>query len=363
MGSLMRWLAAGAVVVIVAMAAMACGGDDDAPTEGVTSTTGSPSASASVEKTPDPNVTLTLYNAQHESLVKAMLDGFTKETGIKVEMRNGKDFDLANQIAQEGSSSRADLFITENSPAMQVVAAKNLFAPVDPATQEQVPARFQPTTHEWIGVAARATVLVYNPKMLPAAELPASIMDLSKPEWKGKVGAAVGGADFQAIVSAVLELNGPEATSEWLKGLKTNAKVYSGNGAVMKAVNAGEISAGVIYHYYWYKDRADAGANSGNTELHYFQNKDAGGFVSVSGMGVLKSSKHPVEAQLLLKYMTGENGQTILQKDTALEYTVNSAVPANPQLKPLSELSIPDVDISKLNGPEVIQLMQKAGLL
>ncbi len=360
MSSMLRWLLVAGAVVVIAIGGMACGSDDDAPA--ATGTTAAAAATAG-QKIPDPNVTLTLYNAQHESLVKAMVDGFTRETGIKVELRNGKDFDLANQIAQEGPNSPADLFITENSPAMQVVSAKKLFAQVDAATKEQVPARFQPTTGEWIGVAARATVLVYNPKVLPATELPTSIMDLSKPEWKGKVGAAVGGADFQAIVSAVLELNGPETTESWLKGLKTNAKVYSGNGAVMKAVNAGEIPAGVIYHYYWYKDRADTSANSGNTELYYFPNKDAGGFVSVSGMGVLKSSKHPVEAQLLLKYMTGKDGQTILQKDTALEYTVNSEVAANSQLKPLSELSIPDVDISKLNGPQVIELMQKAGLL
>jgi iron(III) transport system substrate-binding protein len=77
----------------------------------------------------------------------------------------------------------------------------------------------------------------------------------------------------------------------------------------------------------------------------------------------LKSSKHPREAQLLLQYMTGKAGQQILADSTALEYTVNSAVPSNSRLKPLSELSIPEVDITKLNGPQVIELMQEAGLL
>src|SRR5262252_1195279 len=77
------------------------------------------------------DTTLTLYNAQHEDLVTAMVDGFTRDTGIKVDIRSGKDFELANQIVQEGSSSPADLFITENSPAMQVVQAQGLFAPVD----------------------------------------------------------------------------------------------------------------------------------------------------------------------------------------------------------------------------------------
>ncbi len=292
-----------------------------------------------------------------------MVAGFTQSSGIKVNIRSGKDFELANQLVQEGDASPADVFITENSPAMQIVQSGGLFASVDKATLAQVPPRFAPSTADWVGVAARATVLVYNPSQLSAEKLPKSIMDFSQPDWKDRVGVAATGADFQAIVSAVLALEGPDATAAWLKGLKRNARVYSGNGAVMKAVNTGEIPAGVIYHYYWYKDRAESGANSSNTELYFFPDQDPGGFVSVSGLGALKSSKHPQEAQMLLQYMTGPGGQKALAESTALEYTVNSNVPANPKLKPLSELSPPNVDTAKLNGPQVIQLMQDAGLL
>jgi iron(III) transport system substrate-binding protein len=330
---------------------------------GKPSTAATPAAGAAVTAAAQSDVTLTFYNAQHENLVKVMVDGFTRETGIKVVLRSGKDFELANQLVQEGAASPADAFITENSPAMQVVAAKGLFAPVDPATLAQVPARFAPTTGAWLGVAARVTVLVYNTQQLATAALPRSIMDLARPEWQDRVGIAAAGADFQAIVSAVLALKGADATRDWLQGLKTNARVYSGNGAVMKAVNAGEIPVGVIYHYYWYKDQAESGANSANTELYFFQNQDPGGFVSVSGLGALASSKHPQEAQQLLHYLTGQAGQQILADSTALEYPVNAAVSPNPNLKPFSELSMPEVDIATLNGPQVIALMQQVGLI
>jgi iron(III) transport system substrate-binding protein len=321
-----------------------------------------PAATTNAAATSSP-VTLTLYNAQHEDLVTTMVAGFTESTGIKVDIRSGKDFELANQIVQEGDASPADVFITENSPAMQVVQSKGLFAPVAKATLAQVPPRYGASTADWIGVAARATVLAYNPGVLAAEELPNSIMQLANPAWKDRVGVAATGADFQAIVSAVLALEGPDATSAWLKGPKSNARVYSGNGAVMKAVNAGEIPVGVIYHYYWYKDRAESGANSSRTELYYFSDQDPGGFVSVSGLGALKSSKHPEEAQLLLRYLTGPVGQKALAESTALEYPVNPSVPANPSLKPLSQLSPPVIDTARLNGPRVIQLMQDAGLL
>ncbi|MFC0862990.1 iron ABC transporter substrate-binding protein [Sphaerimonospora cavernae] len=307
--------------------------------------------------------TLTLYNAQHDDLVEAMVAGFTKETGIKVDIRSGKDFELANQLVQEGDASPADVFLTENSPAMTLVDGNGRFSKVDDATVAQVPAQYVPSSHNWVGFAARATVLAYNSKALTPDQLPASIMDVATPEWQGKVGVAAGGADFQAIVSAVVAVKGEQAAADWLKGLKANAKIYQGNGAVMKAVNAGEIQAGVIYHYYWYKDRAESGANSADTELKFFGGKDPGAFVSISGAGVLKSSKHQAQAQQLVKYLTGENGQRILSDSKALEYSIASDVPANPALKPLSELDPPAIDVATLNGPKVVELMQQAGLL
>jgi iron(III) transport system substrate-binding protein len=306
---------------------------------------------------------LTIYSAQHEDLVKAMLDGFAKETGIDVVLRSGSDFELGNQIVQEGSASPADVFLTENSPAMTLVSGKGLFAPVDAATLAQVPARYASSSKDWVGFAARSTVLAYNPRLQPARTLPASIMDLAHPRWKGQVGIAAAGADFQAIVSAVVAVEGEQAAEAWLRGLKTNAKIYRSNVAVMAAVNAGDVRTGIMYHYYWYKDRAESGGNSANTELKFFRGEDPGAFVSVSGAGVLRSSKHAADAQKLVRYLTGRAGQEALVSSNALEYPVGTGVAANAALKPLSELDPPPVDPGSLNGPRVVELMQQAGLL
>ena len=77
---------------------------------------------------------IVIYNAQHENLVKSRVDGFTKDTGIKVTLRNGGDSELGNQLVQEGGASPADVFLTENSPAMVLVDNAKLFAPLDAAT-------------------------------------------------------------------------------------------------------------------------------------------------------------------------------------------------------------------------------------
>lgn len=307
--------------------------------------------------------TLTLYSAQHSDLVQAWTDGFAKETGIKVAVRRGGDFELANQILAEGTSSPADVFVTENSPAQSLLSGKGALAPLDAPTRAQVPARFSSGSGDWVGVAARSTVLVYNPSLLPSDQLPKTILELSDPKWQGRIGCAAGGADFQAIASAVYAVDGDQKAGEWLAGLKRNAKIYQNNIATMKAVNAGEIAAGVIYHYYWFKDRAENGRDSDKAQLAYFAPNDAGAFVSVSGGSVVKSSKHPAEAQRFIDYISGPSGQKILTDTLALQYPVGNGVAPNPALKPFTELQPPAVDPNTLNGPKIIAEMQRVGLI
>ncbi|MBZ9843668.1 iron ABC transporter substrate-binding protein [Mesorhizobium sp. CA15] len=306
---------------------------------------------------------IVVYNAQHESLAKEWAAGFTKETGIKVTLRNGGDSDFSNQIVAEGAASPADVFLTENSPAMALVEAAGLFAPVDADTLAQVPQEYQPSTGKWVGVAARSTVFAYNKDKLKEDQLPKSLLDLADPSWKGRWAASPSGPDFQAIVSALLELKGEAATADWLKAMKENFTAYKGNSTVMKAVNAGEIDGGVIYHYYYFGDQAKTGENSRNVALHYFKNQDPGAFVSISGGGVLASSKHPKEAQAFLKWVTGKGGQDVLKTGTSYEYAVGKDAQSNPKLVPLADLQAPKVDPARLNSKKVIELMTQAGLL
>ena len=306
---------------------------------------------------------IVVYNAQHESLTKSWVEGFTRQTGIKVTVRNGDDTEMGNQIVQEGSASPADVFLTENSPAMVLVDNAGLLAPVAPATLEQVGSAYRPTQGKWLGIAARSTVFVFNPSKLPATEVPASLLDLAAPAWKGRWAASPAGADFQAIVAAVLELKGEAATLDWLKGMKANAAIYRGNSAVLKAVNAGQVDSGVIYHYYSFVDQAKTGENSKDTTLHYFKHQDPGAFVSISGGGVLASSKHPEQAQAFLKWITGKDGQAVLKEGNSFEYAVGQNAPSNPKLVPLTQLDAPKVDASRLDSKKAVALMTQAGLL
>jgi iron(III) transport system substrate-binding protein len=332
-----RRSAAGLVLALVLPLIAACGGDDE------------PS--------------LVVYNAQHEELIDAVARAFEKRTGVEVQLRNGSDLELGNQLATEGSASPADVFLTENSPAMTLVDSKNLFARLPQTTLDRIPAQFRPDDGQWTGFAARSTVLVYNTEQVSAAQLPASIMDLATPAWKDRISFSPTGADFQAIVSAVLATQGEYATKDWLAGLKTNGTVYDGNNVVLESVNSGERPAGVIYHYYWYRDQEESGENSDSSQLYFFDKSDPGAFISVSGAGVLKSSDDAKDAQKFVDYLVSEEGQQVIADSYALEYPLNPEVDLGRDVKPLAELEPPAVDVSDLNGPKVVELMQEAGFL
>ncbi len=202
---------------------------------------------------------LTIYAAQHPQVEAMLADAFTKETGIPVKLHQGEGPEIAAQILEEGSASPADIFFTENSPELNLLDEKGLLAPVDPKTLAQVPANYNAADGNWLGVLARENVLAYNPAKISESALPASLLDLAQPQWQGKIGIAPSDGDFLPLVSAVIKEKGNAAALAWLKGLKDNAKIYEDDEGVAAAVAHGDVAAGVINNYYWYRLETELG--------------------------------------------------------------------------------------------------------
>lgn len=306
---------------------------------------------------------LVIYNAQHEQLLEEIVPLFEEESGLDVELRNSKDLEMANQIVEEGKDSPADVFLTENSPAMSIVDNAGLFAELPESATASIPDEYVPADRMWTGFLARSTVAMYNTDSMTEADMPASILDFADPEWKGRVAFSPTGADFQAIVSAVLQLEGEEATADWLAGLKANGVIVQNNLVVMQSVDSGEVDAGLAYSYYWYRDRAENGSDSDSSALHFFGNQDPGAFVSISGAGILASSEHKDAAEEFITWLTSTDAQQAMAESYALEYPLNPDAALSPDVKPFDELEPPQVDVSTLNGPQVTDLMTEAGLL
>jgi iron(III) transport system substrate-binding protein len=308
---------------------------------------------------------LTLYSAQHEQTVDTLVSGFEKATGIKVQVHSGDGPEVANQIIQEGAASPADVFFTENSPEIAVLDEKGLLAAVDPATLAEIPAKDNAPDGNWVGVLARENVLAYNTKMITANQMPASLMDLAGPAWKGRVAIAPSDNDFLPLVNAVLVTKGHDAALAWLRGLKANAQIFDDDEGVVAAVNRGAVATGVINNYYWARLQSELGASHMHSAIYHFSHGDIGGLINISGAGVLKTSKHPKEAQAFLAYLVAANTQKVLADNTVVfEYPLHPGVAPNPVLKPFDELQPPPVTVAQLgDDAQVVELLNEAGLL
>ena len=314
---------------------------------------------------------LTLYSGQHEQTTNALVSAFEKKTGVTVNVTSNDEDILADEVATQGASSPADMIFTENTPALAYLQNKHLLAKVDSATLAHTPSKYNSAQGDWVGVSARVSVLIYNPKLISKSQLPTSVLQLASPRYKGKLAIASGETDFQPIVTSVLHRYGQAATVKWLQGIKANASagghVYQDNETISSQVNQGSAAFGVVNQYYWYRMRDELGASSVHSQIAYFAPRDPGYVIDVSPAAILKSSKHQAAAQKFLAFLVSKAGQEIIANprvSMSFEYPIASGVTTMTPETPFSQLKPYPISLAELgDGSTAISLLRQAGLL
>jgi iron(III) transport system substrate-binding protein len=309
------------------------------------------------------DATITLYNGQHPQLTQALVSAFSKQTGITVRVRTDDGIVLADQLLSEGSSSPADVYLTENSPELMFLAEHHLLAKLPSSTTDQIAAEHNSPNGNWVGVALRVSVLAYDPSAVSPARLPTTLLDLAQPKWKGKVAVAPTDSDFVPLVGAVIATHGVSAARSWLEGLKANAAVYQDDQAVVAAVEHGQAEVGIVNQYYWYRLRLEVGPQNVHSRLYVFPNRDVGSVENVSGAAVLASSSHKSDAEKFVAFLVSEQAQRILAGSDDYEYPARPGVAANPALPPLAGIEAATVGVGQLgDDQQAAMLIQQSGL-
>lgn len=310
--------------------------------------------------------TITVYSGQHVQTTESLVAAFTKATGISVALRSDDEDTLADEIVTEGSHSPADVIYTENTPAMQYLAEKDLLAPVDPSTLTKGPSQFNSNQGVWVGVSARVSCLIYNPSLISKSQLPTTALELADPRYKGKLAFAAGETDFQPIVTSMDRTYGTPATLKWLSGIKANAgaNIFPNSETISNEVNRGQVAFGVINQYYWYRMRAEIGASAIHSQLAYFAPMDAGYVVDISPAAVLRSSIHQADAQKFLAFLVSRQGQEIIAHSISFEYPIASGVTTAQPETPFDQLAPNSISVQALgDGASAIELLKQTGLL
>lgn len=305
---------------------------------------------------------LVVYSGRSEGLMGPILARFVEETGVQLDIRYGGTSEMAATILEEGANSPADVFVSQDAGALAALAAENRLRALPGDILERVAAQYRSSAGQWVGLSGRARVLVYNADELTPDQLPASILDLTGEAWRGILGWSPENASFQAHVTAMRLLLGDDATRAWLKGMVANEpRTYPSNDAVMQGIINGEISAGLVNHYYVFEFQQQA--PDFPFAIHYFPPDDPGALVNVAGAGILDTSAKPGLAQRLILYLLGVEAQTYFAETTG-EYPLAAGVPADPKLRPLDEVGGAAVDLNDLGDLRgTLDMLRETGAL
>lgn len=339
----LRWIAATAIAGSVGVLA-ACGSSADDATTAETES-------------------LTLYNGRSEELVGPLLDMFTEETGIEVDVRSAGSGELAAQLLTESDASPADVFLSQDAGALGALTKVGLFASLPEDVQARVPEAFRAEDGTWLGLSGRVRVVIHNPDLV--AEAPDTIDEVVSGEYAdGRIGYAPTNASWQSFVTGLRVLRGEDGAREWLEEFAAQDPVpFEGNSQVRDAVDAGEIQIGLVNHYYLYELAAEKGAENLAVRNRFLAPGDPGGLVNVAGAGILASSDQQEAALALIDYLSSRDAQEYFAMST-YEYPLIDGVQPAEGLPTLDELQPPQLDLSDLDSIAQTQdLLAEVGLL
>ncbi len=305
---------------------------------------------------------LTIYSGRTEELIGPLLDQFADESGIEVDVLYGDSGDVALQLDAEGDETPADVFLSQAPGPLGFLDAADRFQALPDTVLDQVDERYRADDGQWVGVSARARVLVYDPTRTPEDTLPTSVLDLADPEYAGRVGIAPPNASFQDWIGALRLEIGDSETAAFLDALQANdVQTYPNNIAIIDAVDRGEIDFGLVNHYYLLELKEQDPDLA--VENHFFPADDPGSLVLVSGVATLDTTDQPDEAAEFVEYLLSTEAQQYLAEQTR-EFPLAGGVEPTSDLPPLADVAAATVDLSSLGAgfASTRQMIEDAGL-
>jgi iron(III) transport system substrate-binding protein len=272
---------------------------------------------------------INIYSHRQPELIQPLIDAFTAETGIAVNIAF-VDKGMSERLVAEGDRSPADLVLTVDIARLtQVVDAGVTQAVQSDVLEANIPAELRDEADHWFGVTSRARIVYASKDRVAPGEV-TTYEDLADPKWKGRICIRSGTNDYNvALAAAVIAHHGEEAAKTWLEGVKANLarKPDGGDRDQVKAIAAGECDIAVGNTYYIGQMLNDpeqrAAAEAVNIVFPTFT--DGGTHVNVSGVAMTKAAPNKENALKFMEWLSGDAAQKIYA-ETNYEFPVKAGV-------------------------------------
>jgi len=310
-----------------------------------------------------------LYSARIEALIKPMLDRFTEQTGIAVNLVTGDADELLSRLQNEGRNSPADLLVTTDAGRLYRAQEAGLVQPIESnVLSQRIPAAYRDPQGHWFGLSLRARPIMYVKGEVDPAEL-STYEDLADPRWHQQICIRSSGNIYnQSLVSSMIAANGLEATEKWAKGLVSNlAKPpRGGDRDQIKAAAAGQCKLAIANTYYLAGmiNSDDPAEREAAAKMGVFwpNQNGRGSHVNISGAAVTKAAKNRDNAVKLIEFLSSDEAQQWYAEVNG-EYPVVEGIDSSALLQQWGEFKADPLNMAILgeNNGEALRLMDRAG--
>jgi iron(III) transport system substrate-binding protein len=273
---------------------------------------------------------INVYSHRQPELIQPLVDAFTAETGIAVNVAF-VDKGMAERLQAEGDRSPADLVLTVDiARLIQVVEAGVTQAVQSDILEANIPETLRDPDDQWFGLTSRARIVYASKDRVAPGEV-TTYEDLASDKWKGRICSRSGLHDYNiALLGAVITHHGEEAATAWAQGLKANLarKPDGGDRDQVKAIAAGECDIAIGNTYYIGQMLADPeqapAAEAVSIVFPTFES--AGTHLNISGIAMTKSAPNRENALRFMEWLAGDTAQKIYA-ETNYEFPVKAGVP------------------------------------
>lgn len=310
-----------------------------------------------------------VYSAREEPLIKPLLDAFSKDTGIKVNLVTSDDDPLLERLKREGINSPADVLIMADAGRLARAVQYGVLQPIQsPRLQQVIPAYLRDPSQRWFGLTSRARVIFYAKGRVNPNEIK-SYEDLTQPKWQGRICVRSSNSIYnQSLVASMIAHYGEAKAQEWVKGLVKNfARPPSGGDRdQIKGLASGQCDVAIANTYYYAQmlyggDQTQKSA-ANQAGLIWSNQSTTGTHINISGAGVTMSAPNKTNAIKLLEYMTLDDAQRWYSTVNG-EYPVTNKALTNEKLTAWGHFKADTLPLSTLGQyhQTAVKLMDTAG--
>ncbi len=312
---------------------------------------------------PSDDQVVTIYSSRNEQLIKPLLDKYTEETGVKIELVTDKTGPLMARLQAEGKNTPADMLLTVDAGNLWQAAEQGLLQPVTSTVLEtNVPAKYRDPKGQWTGLSLRARTILYDPSKVDASQL-STYADLADPKWKGKLCLRTSKSVYnQSLVASMIENLGSDETEQIIRGWVDNlaTDVFTDDTSLLEAIAAGQCEVGLTNSYYYGRildEKPDF-----PVQIFWANQDTTGTHVNISGAGVIANSDNPSGALKLMEWLSSDEAQGIYASSDK-EFPVKEGVDKSELLKSWGEFKPDNINVQKFGSlqTQAIQMMDKAG--